>query len=459
METLGITHSVCEACRAIIPVKIASDGDDIFFHKFCPEHGETRSFVRSNVNDYLATQRYIKPAWMPREFSGDHRVACPDGCGFCDRHEQHLCMPIVEITSRCDLACPVCLVDAGRPWDMALEEFTRLLDAFIRAERRVDVLNLSGGEPLIHPRLLAIVDEALARPEIVRVSISTNGLAFLSNHDLLKRLHERNVVVSLQFDGFDEKPYSLFRGQPLLREKMEILDMLAAEGVTTSLTMTAARGINDDQFRPMLDYLLSHDHIVSMMIQPVAFAGRGASLADRAKRLTIPDIVKALGEAGHPAVAASDFVPLPCSHPLCFSLAFYLMLDGGRAVSVNRLAEASAVLDSLSNRVVFGLDPAEHDRLKQMIYDLWSGPAASAPDGEAVIETLRGILRELSHSRFDPRAAFTLAERRVKSIFIHAFQDAATFDLARVRRCCQAYPQPDGRFVPACVHNVLRRYR
>jgi hypothetical protein len=135
------------------------------------------------------------------------------------------------------------------------------------------------------------------------------------------------------------------------------------------------------------------------------------------------------------------------------------MLDGGGAASVNRLAEIGAMLDALSNRVIFGLDPVEYDRLKGMIYDLWSGPAASAPDGEAVIGTLRGILRELSQSRFDPRVAFTLAERRVKSIFIHAFQDAATFDLARARRCCQAYPQADGRFMPACVYNVSRRGR
>ena len=51
----------------------------------------------------------------------------------------------------------------------------------------------------------------------------------------------------------------------------------------------------------------------------------------------------------------------------------------------------------------------------------------------------------------------TVAERRIKSIFIHAFQDVETFDLSRVRRCCQAYPQPDGRLIPICVHNVLRR--
>ena len=457
METLGITHSVCKTCRTIVLAKIVSDGRDVFFHKFCPEHGEAQTFIRSDVAGYLASQRYIRPAWKPLEFAGDSSVACPDGCGSCDRHEQHLCMPIVEITSRCDLACPVCLVDAGRPWDMTLGEFCGLLDTFARTEKQIDILNLSGGEPLIHPQLLAFVDQALSHPEIVRVSISTNGLTFLFDPELLKALHERNVVVSLQFDGFDEKPYDSLRGRPLLREKLRILAMLGNEGISTSLTMTVAGGVNDDQFPQMLDYLFSHDHIVSMMIQPVAFAGRGAGLSSKAKRLTIPDIVKALGEAGHPNVASSDFVPLPCSHPLCFSLAFYLMLDSGEAVAVNRIGDVGALMDALSNRVIFGLDPNEHQRLKQMIYDLWSGPAASAPDSEAVIETLRGILRQMSRVRFDARTAFTLAERRAKSIFIHAFQDAETFDLARVRRCCQAYPQPDGRFIPACVHNVLRR--
>ena len=154
-------------------------------------------------------------------------------------------------------------------------------------------------------------------------------------------------------------------------------------------------------------------------------------------------------------------LPLPCGHPLCFSLAFYIMLDGagpnGGTVSLTRLIDASQWLDMLANRTVFGLDEEEHQRMKDMIYDLWSGPAGTAPDSEAVIKTLRGVLDEMATQQFDPRRAFAITERRVKSIFIHAFQDGETFDLARVRRCCNAYPLPDGTLVPACVHNVLRR--
>ena len=153
---------------------------------------------------------------------------------------------------------------------------------------------------------------------------------------------------------------------------------------------------------------------------------------------------------------AQDFVPLPCSHPLCFSLAFYLMLENGGAVSVTRLAQAQTLLDTVANRTIFGLDAEAHARRKELAYELWSGPAGSVPEAPAVLDTLRRIVREMGCGCFDARDAFQRAERRVKSIFIHAFQDVATFDLARVRRCCNGYPQPDGRVIPACVRNVCR---
>jgi len=178
----------------------------------------------------------------------------------------------------------------------------------------------------------------------------------------------------------------------------------------------------------------------------------------------MPDVVRALGEAGHPAVSADDFLPLPCSHPLCFSLAFYLLLENGEPISLTRIATAERLRDSVANRVFFGLDQDEHERLKAMVYDLWSGPMASVPDAPAVLATLRGILRDLSEAAsgqhgapFDARKVFAVGERRLKSVFVHAFQDAETFDLARVRRCCNAYPQADGRLMPACRHNVLGR--
>jgi len=342
---------------------------------------------------------------------------------------------------------------------MDLGEFTQILDSLLAGESQIDVLNLSGGEPLIHPGLLEIVDEALSRDEIVRVSISTNGRKLLDDDSLLEALAARDVVISLQFDGLDDDVYQTLRGEPLADEKLRILDALEAADIASSLTMTLAGGVNESQLDEAIDYLMQRDHILSLMIQPLAFAGRGAGLADAARRLSIPDVVSLLGDTANPAVRSEDFVPLPCSHPLCFSLAFYLKLDDGGAASIAGMLDAPNLLDAIANRTVFGLDEQEFDRLRDMVYDLWSGPVGAAPDGQAVMSTLSGIMREISCRTgcFDPRRAFGLAERRIKSIFIHAFQDADTFDLARVRRCCNAYPQADGKLIGACVHNVMGR--
>ena len=459
MDTLGMTQSVCSGCRSLVPAKVEVRDDSVFFRTFCPRHGEERRLIRRDVSGYLSTQRYVKPAWRPREFAGDHARPCPDGYGFCNRHEQHLCLPIIEITSRCNMACPICIADAGRAWDMSVDEFRGVLDGLLRAEGRIDVLNLSGGEPLIHPAILDIVDAATDREEIIRVSISTNGRELLKRPDLLQAFARREVVISLQFDGFDNGAYALLRAEPLATEKREILSALEQANISTSLTMTLAGGVNEDQLPAVVDHLFGHDHVVSLMIQPMAFAGRGSQMSEKVTRLTIPDVVKLLGSCGRPDVRSEDFIPLPCSHPLCFSLAFYLRLDDGGVVSLGRMLDTANLLDTLANRTVFGLDGEEFERLREIVYDLWSGPAGNVPDTDAVMKTLSSIMRELSGSCtcFDPAQAFSLAERRVKSIFIHAFQDADTFDLARVRRCCNAYPQPDGSLMPACVYNVLKR--
>ncbi|MEJ2111812.1 MAG: hypothetical protein P8Z37_18260, partial [Acidobacteriota bacterium] len=227
--------------------------------------------------------------------------------------------------------------------------------------------------------------------------------------------------------------------------------------ITTSLTVTAAGGINENQFPEILDLFFSRNHIASMMVQPLAFSGRASSFTGRSSRLFIPDVVRLLGASGHRAVEASDFIPLPCSHPLCFSLAFYIADHSGSFTSVNRLLHLDKYLDVLSNRVFFGLDSEEQELIRDMVYDLWSGPAGSAPTRAEVLKTIRGLLQQLPCGYYNPRDTFSIVERHIKSIFIHAFQDCETFDLARVRRCCNAYPMPDGSLMPLCVHNVLKR--
>ena len=46
-------------------------------------------------------------------FNTKVHYGCPYDCGLCTDHEQHSCLSIVEVTDRCNLACPTCYASSG----------------------------------------------------------------------------------------------------------------------------------------------------------------------------------------------------------------------------------------------------------------------------------------------------------------------------------------------------------
>lgn len=455
---LGQSTGVCPVCRRLAPVRQWAEAGQVWQKSLCPEHGEISRCIHSDAQEFLKEEHYIKPAWIPRQHAGDATKSCPDGCGHCTRHEQHLCMPIVEITSRCDLDCPICIARAGGASpDLDPATFSANLDRLLVAEGQIDILNLSGGEPLLHPKLLTLIDLALAKPGIVRVSISTNGLQLLRNKELLPALVTRGVTISLQCDGLDDTVTSTLRGRPLAEPKRQILKLLCEQGVSTSLVMTLQRSVNEHCIRELVDLLFSKKNIVSLMIQPLSYCGRAGDGARPNDALDITGSVQVLANCGHPALSVEAFLPLPCSHPRCFRLAFFVMSREGKPIPLTRLIAAERYLDTIANRTVFGLDPEEHRSMQDLVYELWSGPMGQGPDARAALDAVRDLLKKSTCgcSGFDARRMMTNSEQTIKSIFLHGFQDPWTFDLARLRRCCNAYVQPDGRLIPACAHNVL----
>jgi hypothetical protein len=319
------------------------------------------------------------------------------------------------------------------------------------------VLNLSGGEPTLNPNFRPIIEECVGRKEILRVSVSTNGSVLVRDQDLLRFLGAHRVIVSLQFDGAQDGIYIALRGRPALEEKIRLIDLCHELDVSMSLTATVAGGVNDRTIRDVGDLLFQHEHILSAMFQPAAYAGNAARLGRPEQAVTIPDVISALEGAGGDLVRAEDFSPLPCSHPACFSLAFYLKIEDNRFAPIKQMVDAGRYMDLIQNRAIFGTDSENFELITDAVYELWSGPAALSPDSEKALQAVRRLIASTTDGGYSPRRALSVAERSVKSIFVHQFMDPDTFDLSRARKCCQVYPQPDGTMIPVCVNNCLRR--
>jgi uncharacterized radical SAM superfamily Fe-S cluster-containing enzyme len=97
-ETFAATRALCSVCGRLGDAKIAFVGDRVHLVKWCPEHGETRALVSSSRAWYLKALAYVKPGTSPRSRSVATTAECPGACGLCPRHQQHTCVPLLEIT-------------------------------------------------------------------------------------------------------------------------------------------------------------------------------------------------------------------------------------------------------------------------------------------------------------------------------------------------------------------------
>lgn len=455
----SMTRALCPACGELVDAARVLRGGKVFLRRHCATHGASEALIAGDEEWFLAQWDFTKPGSIPFGFAREVKDGCPHDCGLCPDHEQHTCLPIIEITNHCNMDCPICLVDNRDDAHLGVEAVREIVDGLVAREGSLETVNFSGGEPTLHPQFLEILDAA-RRPEIARLSVSTNGVRLAADEALCAELARRHVYVNLQLDGLEPEALAKLRGPgDHVTVKRRALENLERAGVPTTLIMTVARGVNEHLIGQCVKLFLESDFLLSLMIQPAAHRGRGESFAPHDPRdvLTIPDVVRACEEQTGGLLGAGDFVPLPCSHPGCFALTYLLRAEGAW-VPFPRFVDVGAYLDLLANRGTIRPDGALEDSLRRAIDELWSA-SGQAPDGERILKSLKRCLREMypEDRALELEERLRIGEGQVKTLFIHAFMDDHTFDLDRIKKCCNHYALSDGRLIPGCAYNALYR--
>jgi uncharacterized radical SAM superfamily Fe-S cluster-containing enzyme len=452
------TTSTCPTCLALVPADVMIRDGRVYFDKVCPACGPSSALVSESAAYYARAYAYAKAGTEPFVRGGPAHLGCPQDCGLCFDHEQHTCLPIVEITDHCNLECPVCIVDNLYSKHLSVEEFTKIVDGLVAREGHLESIALSGGEPTSHPRLLDLLDVA-DRPEIHRIVVITNGLRIARDRTFAEALKARGVYVGLQLDGLDAETHVRLRGKDLLADKWRCIETLRELDIPTQLIFVASRHVNEHQIGEVVRLFLETDCFISLNFQPVAHTGQGGGVLphDPLDRLTIAGVIRRCEEQTDGVLAASDFFPLPCSHPQCVSLTYLLKLDDGSCVPFPRFVDFHQHLNLLRSSAVL---PATHDverSLQDTLYDVY-GRSADLPKGDLILRALRRTVEAMFPDRaLTPKEAARIGERQAKSIFLHHYMDRHDFDLERLRKCCHHYPQPDGRIMPACGFNLFHR--
>jgi uncharacterized radical SAM superfamily Fe-S cluster-containing enzyme len=444
---LGTTQSLCPECLALVPAKIVARGKRVYFRKKCETHGEREDFICSDVGWYDQMQ-YSLPGKVPPRMGVEPSKGCPYDCGLCTEHEQHTCVGLAEITSSCNLSCPMCFASSGpggKHW--SFEEACAAIDRLVAVEGRPEVLQLSGGEPTVHPEFARILAYAVAQP-IDIVMINTNGVLLAHDEGLLETIagHGPRVEVYLQFDGFSEAGSLALRGKPLVETKRRAVDALGRHGIKTTLVCTLQPGVNDHEVGAIVQYGLERPWITGISFQPATYSGRHVLPADLERRITFPDVIRAIVRQTEGLFVEDDFLPLPCAHPNCHSLT-YAFREAGRVTPLTRFIDVRKHLDVFANGIVFS-----RNRAAQLIGQYLEKSGCCGLGG------LAGEGSDPVAAEFFRRAlGQQLSQADVFRITITSFLDAYNFDVRRLMKCCIHHVLPSGHVIPFCAYNVLYR--
>ncbi len=170
---------------------------------------------------------------------------------------------VIQLTDRCNALCPQCGMRATESFErhrLGLDEARRILDA--AAQRNIEVVSFTGGEPLLFPRDLLMLIKHAGSLGIKYIRTGTNGYLFSNPHRPLfqprieriaKALSEtplRNFWISI--DSAFPSVHETMRGLPGVVKGIErALPTFHAYGVYPSANLGINRNVGGVETRSL----------------------------------------------------------------------------------------------------------------------------------------------------------------------------------------------------------------
>ena len=476
-ELLKRTTSRCPTCHAPCPAEVWRTGgipSKVFLKRTCPEHGEASVCLASDARFYWLAQGKSENACCARPSPGFATLSPSDGvrgvaCCASDgspagtlgrnadpgdalgvQEKLSTCLALIEIVNSCNLACPTCYADSpvgtgARVDAVPLADLQRRIQGVIDRKGGIEILQLSGGEPTLHPQFFELLRWLQDHPKIDYVLLNTNGVRIANDDAFARELGEAfrygHLQLYLQFDGVQEAGQHFLRGTDLRATRERCLERCREMNLPITLAMTVTPE-NLPNLWDAIEFGLRWPHVRGISFQPLFGSGRipapalerrppvrrvGTELpvhagsetgAPFASRLNTADIILASVAQSSGKLRFEDFTPLPCGDPNCATIG-YLLKVGGQVRSVSDFIDFTAVQGFLSDKVRYKLE------------DLMQCGCDSEPLGELL-------------KKFELDASHTFR------LFIKPFMDAGTWDEDRIDRCCTHVIRPDGKLDSFC---------
>jgi uncharacterized radical SAM superfamily Fe-S cluster-containing enzyme len=439
------TQSLCSKCLKTISTKIVFENEQVYMLKNCLDHGQEKVLIEDDATYYRNIRNYVKQSEMPKKFGTAVEKGCPQDCGLCTDHEQHSCLSIIEVTDRCNLSCPTCYASSsptnGR--HRTLEEVKRMFDTVVEYEGTPDVVQISGGEPTLHPQFFEILDYAKTKP-IRHIMLNTNGIRIATEPGFAQELKAYSPAfeIYLQFDSFKASTLERLRGADLRDIRARALKALNEVNLSTTLVVTLQKGHNDDEIGTLIDFALKQKCVRGITFQPTQNAGRNQNYTEQTNRMTMTGVRRSILEQSK-VFSAEDLLPVPCN-PDALIMGYALKVED-QVIPLTRFVNPDMLLrNDFRNTIIYEGDK----QLKETMIKIFS-TGESVENTAIRLNSLLCCLPEIS--------APNLTYENVFRVIVMKFMDAHDFDVRAVKKSCVHIVSKDYKMIPFETMNLFYR--
>lgn len=438
------TISICSTCLKRVDAKIVFEDEKVFMLKNCLQHGHEKVLIATDIEYYKNCRNYAKRSEMPLKFNTPTHYGCPYDCGLCQDHEQHSCLTVIEVTDRCNLSCPTCYAMSSPSYGRhrTLAEIEQMLDTIVANEGKPDVVQISGGEPTVHPQFFEILDIAKSKP-IKHLMLNTNGIRIAKDESFVEKLatYMPDFEIYLQFDSFKKEALEQLRGEDLREVRRKAIENLNKYNVSTTLVVTLQKGLNTDEIGDIIRYALKQQCVRGVTFQPTQEAGRLDNYNSQTDRYTLTEVRSAILEQTD-IFNERDLLPVPCN-PDALVMGYALKL-GEEVFPLTRMINPDDLLDNSKNTIVYEQD----EKLKAHLLNMFS----TGNSVDRVTEDLKSIMCCLPEID-----APNLSYDNLFRIIIMQFVDAHNFDVRAIKKSCVHIVNKDMKIIPFETMNLFYR--
>jgi radical SAM protein with 4Fe4S-binding SPASM domain len=138
----------------------------------------------------------------------------------------------LHITTRCNLSCSHCYIASPSNNDLPVSLIFRLIDEM--QESHCASVTLSGGEPLLHPEIRALLGYAAPK---VKLQLLTNGT--LIDREWAEFLAQTISSIQISVDGSTQETHDAIRGNGTFDRAMRAVECLQNAGLAERITLSA----------------------------------------------------------------------------------------------------------------------------------------------------------------------------------------------------------------------------